>query len=297
MKYFISCLVLAASLYNPILSVQAADTAKKPAAKEAAATGKDTEVKEDVAKEAPPTLLPRVRIQTSLGDMILELYDTKAPKTVENFLSYVREGAYDGTIFHRVISNFMVQGGAYSTDYKARYTRAAITSESNNGLKNERGTIAMAREYEPDSATNQFFINVVDNRILNHHSPTPGHWGYTVFGKVTEGLDVLDRIRNIPTGPGGPFPTDVPQTQVLIKKVSIEPAAPPLVVTSAEADVKKDAKDSKATVKKKAKKTAGKTTKAKVSPKPKAVKSISPPAKKGSTGATFSTKSGSANPN
>jgi cyclophilin family peptidyl-prolyl cis-trans isomerase len=286
MKPLLTCLALATFLFSTTLSVQAADAAKKPASKETATASKDKEAKEGVAKEAPAALLPRVRIQTNMGDMMLELYDTKAPKTVENFLGYVREGAYDGTLFHRVISNFMIQGGAYGNDYKPRYTRAAIPAESTNGLKNERGTIAMAREYDPNSATNQFFINVVDNRILNHHSPKPGHWGYTVFGKITEGLDVLDRIRNTPTGPGGQFPTDVPQTQVMIKKISIEPPAPPYVVASAEEDVKKDVKDTKKTKKKttdkSSKKPASKTTKSEPKPDP-SVKSVSLPASKTST--------------
>ena len=236
--------------------------------------------------------------------MLLELYDTKAPKTVENFLSYVREGTYDGTIFHRVISDFMIQGGAFSNDYKPRYTHAAIPSESTNGLKNERGTIAMAREYDPNSATNQFFINVVDNRILNYHSAKPGHWGYAVFGKVTEGLDVLDRIRNLPTGAGGPFTTDVPQTQVVIKKISIESSAPPFVVADTVVDEKKDAKAVvKKTTKKTSKKPTSKTAASKTSAKPApktgtSVKSVSPPAATTSTTTTpAGTQEGTTHPN
>jgi len=276
-KHLLIRLTLAVSLLGTILCIQAADAPTKPAPKEPApvAAGKDADAdtKESPPQETPAPLLPRVRIQTSLGDMILELYDTKAPKTVGNFLTYVREGTYDGTIFHRVISDFMIQGGAYSADYKPRYTHAPIPTEAMNGLKNERGTIAMAREYDPHSATNQFFINVVDNRILNHHSPTPGHWGYTVFGKVTEGLDVLDRIRNLPTGAGGPFDKEVPQTQVLIKTmISIEPPAPS-VFLAAEEKAAKELADAKAAEEKKA---ALKKSKKPAKKKPEAKKAVKP---------------------
>lgn len=312
MKHLLIRLALAVSLFGTTLSIQAADAHQKPAPKEPvpAAAGKDADTQESLPKETPaPLLLPRVRIQTSLGDMILELYDTKAPQTVANFLSYVREGTYDGTIFHRVISDFMIQGGAYGADYKPRYTRAPIPTEATNGLKNERGTIAMAREYEPNSATNQFFINVVDNRILNHHSPTPGHWGYAVFGKVAEGLDVLDRIRNLPTGAGGPFDKEAPQTQVLIKKISIEPPAPS-VFLAAEEKAAKELADAKAAEEKKAalkasKKPAKKKPAAKKVAKPKpatasastdqtsAVKPSTPPT---GTGATTAAPMGASNP-
>lgn len=288
MKHLLIRLTLAASLLGTTLCIQAADAPSKPVPKEPTpvATGQDagnTAAQEIPLQKIPAPLLPRVRIQTSLGDMILELYDTKAPKTVANFLSYVREGTYDGTIFHRVIHDFMVQGGVYSADYKPRYTRAPIPTEATNGLKNERGTIAMAREYDPDSATNQFFINVVDNRILNHHSPTPGHWGYAVFGKVAEGLDVLDRIRNLPTGAGGPFDKEVPQTQVLIKKISIEPSAPS-VFLSAEEQAAKELADAKAAEEKKAAlKASKKPAKKKTKPKP-ATASATTPAKTDKTG-------------
>lgn len=208
---------------------------------------------------------PRVRIATSFGDMIVELDNIRAPRTVENFLRYVRESAYDGTIFHRVIGDFMIQGGAYTASYEARPVHAAIQSEANNGLQNKRGTIAMAREYDPHTATNQFFINVEDNNFLNHHKPEPGYWGYTVFGKVTEGMDVLDRIRAVPTGVGGPFSKDVPLTQVLIKKISIEPPAPTTTLASADASPSpvKAAADQKKTAKKSTKKKTNKDAKAK----------------------------------
>lgn len=164
---------------------------------------------------------PRVRLQTNMGVIVLELNHDKAPKSVDNFLRYVREGHYDGTIFHRVIPNFMIQGGGFTTDYKQKATHEPIGNEANNGLKNNRGTIAMARTSDPQSATAQFFINVVDNDFLNYSSSTSQGWGYAVFGKIVEGMDVADKIVKIPTGPGGPFPTDAPRQQVIIEKASI----------------------------------------------------------------------------
>lgn len=179
------------------------------------------------ADDAP---LPRARLQTSFGDIVVELEQGKAPRTVENFLAYARDGAYDGTIFHRVIKDFMVQGGGFTAQYEQRKTRPPIPIESNNGLKNKRGTLAMARTIDPNSATNQFFINVVNNPSLDHHSPKAAYWGYTVFGRVVEGMDVVDRIRAVRTGAGGQFPSDVPQTQVIINRVKIESPAPPTAV-------------------------------------------------------------------
>lgn len=164
---------------------------------------------------------PRVRLQTNLGVIVLELNHDKAPKSVDNFLRYVREGHYDGTIFHRVIPNFMIQGGGFTTDYKQKSTHDPIENEADNGLLNDRGTIAMARTSDPQSATAQFFINVADNNFLNYSSPTPQGWGYAVFGKVVEGMDVADKIVSTPTGPGGPFPKDAPRQQVVIEKASI----------------------------------------------------------------------------
>ncbi len=164
---------------------------------------------------------PRVLMETSLGNIVLELDRTKAPKSVENFIKYVQDGFYDGTIFHRVISNFMIQGGGFTSDYTQKPTRAPINNEADNGLQNMRGTIAMARTGDPHSATAQFFINTVDNDFLNHSAPNPRGWGYAVFGKVVEGMDVVDKIRAVSTGSGGPFPTDVPKVAVVIKKVSL----------------------------------------------------------------------------
>ncbi len=169
---------------------------------------------------------PRVVLHTDQGDITLELYPDKAPKTVENFLQYVRDGFYDGTIFHRVISNFMIQGGGYTQDYKRKRTRAPIPNEANNGLSNLRGTIAMARTADPHSATAQFFINVVDNKFLDYRAPTTRGWGYCVFGRVVDGMDVVDKIRRIPTGPAGPFAKDAPRIPVVIERAEIvTPAA------------------------------------------------------------------------
>ena len=164
---------------------------------------------------------PKVRMETSKGTVIIELYPDKAPKTVENFLNYVNAGTYDGTIFHRVIPGFMNQGGGYTPDYKKVDTSAPVMNEADNGLKNTRGTIAMARTNDPNSATNQFFINTVDNAFLDHTGKNPRGWGYCVFGTVVDGMDVMDRIAKIPTGAGGPFGQDVPQEQAIIQKVSV----------------------------------------------------------------------------
>ena len=164
---------------------------------------------------------PVVRMQTSMGNIVLKLNRDKAPQTVDNFLRYVKDGYYEGTIFHRVIDGFMIQGGGYTKDYQKKSTRAPIKNEANNGLKNQRGTVAMARTSDPHSASAQFFINVVDNDALNHSAPTRRGWGYTVFGRVTEGMDVVDKIRQVRTGRGGPFRSDVPQTPVVIEKMVI----------------------------------------------------------------------------
>jgi peptidyl-prolyl cis-trans isomerase A (cyclophilin A) len=160
----------------------------------------------------------KVKLSTSLGDIVLELNAEKAPKSVENFVQYVKDGHYDGLVFHRVIPGFMIQGGGFSADMQQKATRAPIPLEATNGLKNERGTIAMARTNVPDSATSQFFINVVDNAMLN--ATGPGN-GYAVFGKVTAGMDVVDKIRAVPTGSRG-MHRDVPTTPVTILKASLE---------------------------------------------------------------------------
>ncbi len=164
---------------------------------------------------------PKVRMETSKGEVIIELNAEKAPVTVANFLRYVQDGKYDGTIFHRVIKGFMNQGGGFTAQYDKVDTYEPIKNEADNGLKNKRGTIAMARTGDPNSATNQFFINTVDNAFLNHSAKTQRGWGYCVFGEVVEGMDVMDRISQVKTGAGGPFGQDVPKTLVVIEKVSL----------------------------------------------------------------------------
>jgi peptidyl-prolyl cis-trans isomerase B (cyclophilin B) len=166
----------------------------------------------------PGSKAPKVELVTTMGTMVLELDPANAPLTTENFLRYVRDGHYDGLIFHRVIAGFMIQGGGYDEGYAERETRAPIENESRNGLSNERGTISMARTSDPHSATAQFFINLVDNARLDG---APGRWGYAVFGRLTDGFEVLDKIGATPTGRGGPFPTDAPQTQVVITSARV----------------------------------------------------------------------------
>lgn len=163
----------------------------------------------------------KVEVQTNMGNMILELNSAKAPKTVKNFLRYVRSGHYRNTIFHRVIKDFMAQAGGYDKKYIKKSTFAAIRNEANNGLSNSRGTIAMARTGYPHSATTQFFINLQDNKFLDHTSKTHRGWGYTVFGKVINGIKILDKIAAIKTGPAGPFQSDVPQEMVIIKNIKL----------------------------------------------------------------------------
>lgn len=160
---------------------------------------------------------PRVLLSTSHGDITLELDAAKAPTTTENFLSYARSGFFQDTIFHRVIPGFMIQGGGFTSDMTQRPTEYAIPNEATNGLKNDRGTIAMARTSDPHSATCQFFINLSDNEFLNHTAPTPQGWGYAVFGKVVEGMDVVDAIAKVPTGNHGPH-ADVPREPVIINR-------------------------------------------------------------------------------
>ena len=166
--------------------------------------------------------MPAVHIlmTTTVGPMTLELDVDNAPKTVENFLSYVSSGFYDDTIFHRVINNFMVQGGGFTADMEQKATQAPIENEANNGLKNARGTIAMARTQDPHSATAQFFINVQDNDFLNHTGENMQGWGYAVFGKVTEGEDVLDKIRCVQTGSQAGH-QDVPVEPIIIESVTV----------------------------------------------------------------------------
>ncbi len=194
---------------------------------------------------------PKVKLTTNMGDIVVELYPDKAPKTVENFLQYVKDKHYDGMIFHRVIKTFMVQGGGYDANYVEKSTRTPVPHEGREalakGLKNTRGTLAMARTNDPQSAKAQFFINVVDNAFLDptlipegdpvkkfefqgrvyENTPranlinAPQLWGYTVFGKVLTGMEVVDKIKDIPTGPGGSLPSDVPKTPVIITTATL----------------------------------------------------------------------------
>lgn len=170
-----------------------------------------------VAQAANPTVV----MTTSKGEIHIELVEDKAPASVANFLSYVEDKHYDGTIFHRVIGNFMIQGGGFTADMKQKDTKPAIQNEADNGLSNKRGTIAMARTSAPHSATSQFFINVVDNNFLNFSAKTQRGWGYAVFGKVVKGMDVVDKIRAVPTGPAGPFRRDAPRDTVTINSVRV----------------------------------------------------------------------------
>jgi peptidyl-prolyl cis-trans isomerase A (cyclophilin A)/peptidyl-prolyl cis-trans isomerase B (cyclophilin B) len=215
-----------AAFAAPTLAQAPAKPAPAPAAtKPAPAPAKPAA---DAAKAAAPgdaaiaSTHPKVLIKTNLGDMTVELYEDKAPKSVENFLQYAKDGFYDGTVFHRVIDGFMIQGGGFTRDLTQKRTRAPVHNEANNGLSNMRGTLAMARTSDPHSATAQFFINVVDNKRLDYVSDANGMtWGYCVFGKVIEGLDVVDKIKAVPTAAQGPLPRDVPTTPVVIEKVEI----------------------------------------------------------------------------
>jgi cyclophilin family peptidyl-prolyl cis-trans isomerase len=162
---------------------------------------------------------PSVEVATNLGTFVIALDPARAPKTVENFLQYVDAKQYEGTIFHRVIATFMVQGGGYDGSYEKRPTRAPVSNEADNGLKNTRGTVAMARTSDPHSATCQFFVNVVDNAFLDHKAKDERGWGYCVFGQVTEGMDVVDKIKAVPTGANGPFAKDAPNQLVAIQHV------------------------------------------------------------------------------
>jgi len=164
---------------------------------------------------------PVVQLQTNLGTITLTLDAAKAPKTVENFLQYVRDGHYDGTIFHRVINGFMIQGGGFDQSYRQKDTRKSIENEAKNGLKNKRGSIAMARTSDPHSASAQFFINVQDNVFLDY--PGQDGWGYAVFGEVSQGMEIVDKIKGLATGRGGPFSSDVPQQAVIIEKALVLP--------------------------------------------------------------------------
>ncbi|MBK7334578.1 MAG: peptidyl-prolyl cis-trans isomerase [Betaproteobacteria bacterium] len=174
---------------------------------------------------AGPALAQKVELDTTAGKIVLQLDASAAPKTVENFIAYVKSGHYDGTQFHRVIPGFMVQGGGYTADYAQKPTRPPVKNEaeqaSKAGLVNATGTIAMARTSDPHSASSQFFINVADNKFLNYRESTVQGYGYTVFGKVVSGMDVVEKMAKAPTGAGGPFPKDVPVEKILIKSAKV----------------------------------------------------------------------------
>ena len=164
--------------------------------------------------------MPVVQLETSMGDITIELNEEKAPKTVENFLNYVNSGHYEGTIFHRVIDGFMIQGGGMDAQMNEKKTNAPIENEADNGLKNDKGTIAMARTQDPHSATSQFFINVKDNDFLNHSGKNMQGWGYTVCGKVTDGMDVIEKMRSVATGRFA-MHADVPNEPITINSAKV----------------------------------------------------------------------------
>lgn len=164
---------------------------------------------------------PQVEFRTNVGSFVVELYADKAPATVDNFMRYVNDGFYKGTIFHRVIPGFVVQGGGYTRDYQQKPTREAVRNEAGSGLKNVTATLAMARTSDPHSATSQFFINLKDNDFLDYRAPNPREYGYTVFGRVVSGMDVVQKIAAVPTGAGGPFPAEVPQQTVIVEETKV----------------------------------------------------------------------------
>ena len=175
----------------------------------------------------PEPANPRVALDTNHGTIVVELFPDKAPATVNNFLSYLNKGFYDGTVFHRVIKGFMIQGGGFTPDMQSKPTQAPIENEADNGLKNKRGTIAMARTSQPDSATSQFFINTVNNHFLDYRDKTPSGWGYCVFGKVVDGMKTVDAIEALPTGNKG-MHRDVPtEPAIITKAVLIRPTVKP----------------------------------------------------------------------
>ena len=171
-----------------------------------------------VARGETIPMFPRFAVETSEGRFVIELDGQRAPVTVENFARYALDGFYDGLVFHRVIPGFVAQAGGYDAELKERTTRPPIVNESGNGLRNERGTVAMARQRAPHTATSQFYVNLGDNAALD---PNPSRWGYTVFGLVVEGMEVLDKIAEIPTTGRGDFPKDVPTRTVVIEKVEL----------------------------------------------------------------------------
>ncbi len=173
------------------------------------------------AEDADIPPYPKIQVETSHGSFVMELDGPRAPISVANFLAYVREGGYDGSIFHRVVPGFVVQGGGYDREFAELPSKGDIANESGNGLSNERGTVAMARMGTPHSANRQFYVNLTDNTALD---PRAARWGYAVFGRVVEGLDVLDTIASLPTGPAGPFRSEAPQSPVIIESMRLLPA-------------------------------------------------------------------------
>lgn len=178
------------------------------------------------ASAATPLANPQVEVRTSMGVFILELHPENAPNTVQNFLQYVKEGHYNGTLFHRVIPGFMIQGGGFTKDFTEKPTRPPIKNEAGNGLRNGVGMVSMARTADPHSATAQFFINVAENSSLDFRAPTQEGYGYTPFGKVIKGMDVVERIEKVKTGPGKPPYTDVPVKPVIIERIQLINTAP-----------------------------------------------------------------------
>jgi peptidyl-prolyl cis-trans isomerase A (cyclophilin A)/peptidyl-prolyl cis-trans isomerase B (cyclophilin B) len=198
---------------------------------------------------------PLVMMRTNMGDIVFELFPDKAPKTVANFLRYVNSGHYNGTVFHRTIQKFIIQGGGFTPNLEYKPTQDPIQNEAANGLKNEPGTLAMARTYEPDSATSQFFINLDDNKFLNHHRPHPDYYGYCVFGKVVQGMDVAKKIGAVQTSPAGPFDADVPKQPVIIEQMAL--ASQIAIEEPRLAETSQAAKPGKKTLKRKKDKTHG----------------------------------------
>ena len=178
--------------------------------------------------QAQTSVTPRVRFETSAGDIVIELDAARAPLTSENFLRYVRDGAYDGTVFHRVIANFVIQGGGYDAGLAERQARATIPNESGNGLSNRRGTVGLAREESPHSGSSQFYINLIDNAGLD---PLPSRWGYAVFGHVVEGMDVVDRIGYMRTETVATFGADVPVERPVVRRAFVIESGPPAATT------------------------------------------------------------------
>lgn len=215
-KYIFAAVALFLALGSALLFTEMATTYTTLVDEEAAESSEIAIAPESTATGA----VVNVRMETSMGEVLLELYPDRAPETVRNFLSYTNAGTYDGTLFHRIISGFMNQGGGYTPDYVKVETQRPIPNEAYNGLKNLRGTIAMARTSAPHSATSQFFINTADNTMLDHTGKNMSGWGYAVFGKVVSGMEVIDNMAAVQTGSAGPFSQDAPLTPVIIQKMT-----------------------------------------------------------------------------